>query len=117
MIDMGNPGGKFQWSGARGAGSQFRAGQTHSLRRVDGAYSYRTDNRTPAQPEDVRTAEGASKTGPKADDDRYAPRRPRDIECYNCGLVGHIRSNCPRGQKENLNGIGRTKATPSSYSK
>jgi len=113
----GKPRGKTQWSGARGAGSQFRAGQTQNSRRVDGAYSYRTDHRTPAQPEDVRTAGGGSKSGPKADDDRYAPRRPHDIQCYNYGLMGHIRSNCPRGQKGNLNGIGRTKVTPPSYPK
>jgi len=51
--------GKIQWSGARGAGSQFRAGQTQNSRRVDGAYSYRTDHWTPAQPEDVLTPGGA----------------------------------------------------------
>jgi hypothetical protein len=38
----GKPRGKFQWSGTRGAGSQFRAGQTQRSRRVDGAYSYLT---------------------------------------------------------------------------
>jgi hypothetical protein len=112
------PRGKNQWSGARGAGSQFRAGQTQNSRqRVGGAYSYRTDNRTPAQPEDVRTAGGGSKSGPKADDDRYALRRPHDIRCYNCGLAGHIRRNCRRGQTGNLNGIGRTKTTPPSNPK
>jgi len=57
------PRGKIQWSGARGAGSPFRAGQTQNSRRVDGAYSYRTDHRTPAQPEDVWTAGGARSQG------------------------------------------------------
>jgi hypothetical protein len=109
--------GKIQWSGARGAGSQFRAGQTQNSRRVDGAYSYRTDHWTPAQPEDVLTPRGGSKSEPKADDDRYAPRRPHDLQYYNCRLVGHIPSNCLRGQKGNLNRIGRTKATPPSYPK
>jgi hypothetical protein len=28
--------------------------------------------------------------------------------------VGHTRSGCPRGQRRNLNGIGRAKGTPSS---
>jgi len=65
----------------------------------------------------MRTAGGGLKSGPKANDDRYAPRRPHDIHCYNCGLVGHTPSSCPRGQRGNLNGIGRTKATPPSYPK
>jgi len=83
----GKPRGKFQWSGNRGAGFQHKVGPTQNSRRVDGAYSYGTDNRTPAQSEGVRTTGGGSKSGPKADDDRYAPRRPHDIHCYNCGLV------------------------------
>jgi hypothetical protein len=63
--------------------------------------------------EQAWTMEGGTAPGPKSDDDRYA-RKPRGIQCYNCGLLGHIRSNCPRGQKRNLNGIVRTKTTPSS---
>ena len=113
----GKPRGKFQWSGNRGAGFQHKAGPTQNSRRVDGAYSYRTDDRTPAQSEGMRTAGGGLKSGPKANDDRYAPRRPHDIHCYNCRLVGHTPSSCPRGQRGNLNGIGRTKATPPSYPK
>jgi len=63
----------------------------------------------------VRTIGGDQKSGPKIDDDRWAPQ-PRGIQCFNCGLLGHVRSNCPknRGQGRNLNGIGRTKTTPPS---
>ena len=112
------PRGKFQWSGARGAGPQLGTGQTHYSRRVDGTYSDRTDCRTPMQFEDqVRTIGGGTVSGPKNDDDRCAPRRPYGIQCYNCGLVGHTRSSCPRGQRRNLNGIGRTRTTPSSKPK
>ena len=64
----------------------------------------------------ARTIEGSSASGTKDDDDRRAPR-PRGIQCYNCGLLGHTRSSCPRGQRRNLNGIGRTKATPPSCPK
>jgi len=65
-----------------------RAGQVQYSRRVDGAYSRRTEHRTPAQPEDVRAAGGGSNSGPRADDDRYVPRRPQGTNCYNCGLAG-----------------------------
>jgi len=57
----------------------------------------------------VRTMGGGTASGPKKDDDRCAPQ-PRGIQCYNCGLFGHTRGSCPRGQRNNLNGIGRTKA-------
>ena len=55
-----------------------------------------------------------SKSVPK-NDDRCAQEGSRGIRCFNCGLEGHIQKNCRRGQgKLSLNGIGRTKATPSS---
>ena len=114
----GNPRGKFQWSGARGAGSQYQAGPTQHSRRVDGTYSERTDSRTPWQPEDQARAQGGgAASGPRNDDDRYAPRRPYGIQCYNCGLLGRTRRSCPRGQGKDLNGIGRTRQTPSSNPK
>ena len=62
----------------------------------------------------VRTMGGSTKLGPKSDDSLYAPSRLHGIQCYNCGLVGHVRSDCLRGQRKNLNGIGRTKTTPPS---
>ena len=114
---MRNPGGKFQWSGSRGAGSQHRAGPTQYSMRVDWSYSRRTDSRTSMDTENqARTIEGGSASGPKDDDDRRVPR-PRGIQCYNCRLLVHTRSNCPRVQGKNLNGIGRTKATPPSCPK
>jgi hypothetical protein len=104
---------RFQGSN-RGGWSQYRAEPIRNTTRVVGTYSRRTDNRTPMQSEEQeRTMGGGAVSGPKNDDDRYASR-PRGIQCYNCGLMGHIRSNCPRGQKRNLNGIGRTKMTPPS---
>jgi len=57
----------------------------------------------------ARDIEGRAASGPKKDDDRCAPRRPRGIHCYNCGLFGHTKGVCPRGQKKNVNGIGRAK--------
>jgi len=127
----GNPRGKFQWSGARGAGSQCRAGPTQYSRRVDGTYSFQNDSRTPtdaelwtgrrkSNPTDAghRQAVGEeAMSGLKNDDDRWAPRRPYGIQCFNCGLVGHARRSCPRGQGKDLNGIGRTRQTPSSNPK
>ena len=116
-----NPREKFQWSRSRGAGSQSRTGLTQYSTRVDGTYSgYRTDLWTPWQPETCRPKEGGTKSGPKNDDDRSAPQGPHGIHCFNCGLGGHIRRNCRRGQGKNslnLNGIGRTKTTPSSNPK
>ena len=112
------PRGKFQWSGNRGAGSQPQVRQTQYSGRVDGTYSDRTDSRTAMPSENhARTIGGGAASGPKNDDDRCAPRRPHDIRCFNCGLLGHIRSSCPRGQRRSLNGIGRTKVAPPSYPK
>jgi len=108
------PRGKTHGAAARGAKFPFRTGQVQDSRRVGGAYSRRTENWTPAGTGDVRTAGGGLNSGPKADDDRYVPRRPHDIRCYNCGLAGHLRRECRRGQRGNLNGIGRTRTTPSS---
>jgi hypothetical protein len=107
------PRGRFQWSN-RGARSQYRVEPEQNSTRLDGTYSRRTGNRAPMQSEDQeRTVGGGTVSGPKNDAVRCAPR-PRGIQCYNCGLMGHTRSSCPRGQKRNLNGIGRTKATPPS---
>jgi hypothetical protein len=112
------PRGKIQWSGNRGARFQPRADRTQYSLRVDGTYSDRTDSRTPMATEyQERAIRGGTASGPKNDDGRYAPRRPHGIQCYNCGLMGHTRNSCPRGQRRDLNGIGRTKATPPSYPK
>jgi len=70
---------------ARGAGFPARAGKVQYSRRVEVAHSRRTDYGTSAQSGDVRTAGGGSKSGPKADDDRYAQRRPQGTYCFNCG--------------------------------
>ena len=109
----GQPRGRSRWSGNRGAGIQYRTGSTQYSTRVDGTHSDRTDNRTPTTFENARAVGGGTASGPKDDDDRRA-LRPRGIQCYNCGLLGHIRNNCPRGQRRNLNGIGRTRTTPPS---
>lgn len=108
------PRGEFQWSHTTGGGFRGRSGPT---RRVDGTYSgCRTEHRTPAAiGKSVWSAGGGTNSGPKNDDGRDA-RRP-GILCYNCGLYGHVRVNCPRGQRSNLNGIGRTMTTPSSNPK
>jgi hypothetical protein len=112
-----NPWGKFQCSSNRGAVFQPRAGPVQHSSGVNGTYPRRTDNRTSMDQEThARTIEGGAKSGLKNDDDRCAPR-PRGIRCYSCGLLGHLRSECPRGQTRGLNGIGRTKATPPSYPK
>jgi hypothetical protein len=105
--------GKVQWSGNRGAGFQPKARQTQYSGRVDGTYSDRPGSRTPMATEYyARIMGGGTASGPKSDDDRYAPSRPHGIQCYNCGLLGHVLSNCQRGQRKNLKGIGRTKAKP-----
>jgi hypothetical protein len=36
-------------------------------------------------------AEGGTALGPKNNDDRYARRDLKSIQCYNCGLYGHFR--------------------------
>lgn len=103
--------GRFQWSNIVGVWSQRRAGTTQVSTGVDGTYSRRTDSRTPLQSEDqVWTTGGGAASRPKNDEDCCAPR-PRWIQCYNCGLLGLTRCSCPRGQRRNLNGIGRTKQT------
>ena len=127
---------KFQWSGNRGAVSQCSTGPAQYSRRVDGTYSDRTGSRTPTDaelwtgrrtelPTDAghrQAVGGEAMPGPKGGDGRHAPRRSYDIRCYNCGLLGHTRSSCPRGhtstdaghgRRSDLNGIGRTKMTPS----
>ena len=111
------PRGKVHWSGNRGAGFQYRPGRTQYSARVDGTFSGRTDHRTPLQSENLQTKGGGAMSGPKKNGDRCAPRRPYGIQCYNCGLVGHLCRNCPRGQGRNLNVIGRTKTTPPSNPK
>jgi len=110
------PRNRFQWSRDRGAWARQGSGRVQSTR-VDGTHSFRTDSRTPAQSATIRTAGGGAASVPKNDDDRFAPDRPLDIQCYNCGLMGHFRNRCPRGQRRNLNGIGRAKPTPSSNPK
>ena len=112
----GQPRGRNRWNGNRGAGSQHRTGPTQYSTRVDGTYSDRTDNRTPTTQSYAQVVGGGAVSGPKDDDDRRAPR-PRGIQCYNCGLDGHFRRDCPRGQRRNLNGIGRTRTTPLSNPK
>ena len=112
----GQPRGRFRWSGNRGAVFQNRTGPTQYSTRVDGTYSDRTDNRTPTTPSYARVLGGGAVSGPKDDDDRRA-LRPRGIQCYNCGLMGRISVNCPRGQRRNLNGIWRTRITPPSNPK
>ena len=92
------PRSRFQWSRDRGTWSRHGAGQVQPIR-VDGIHSYRTDSRSPAQPATIRTAGGGATSGPKNDDDRFAPGRPLDIQCFNCGLMGHFRDRCPRGQR------------------
>jgi hypothetical protein len=110
------PRNRFQWSRDRGAWSQQEAGQIQPIR-VDGTHLGRTDSRTPASSATIWTTGGCATSRPKSDDDRYAPGRPQGIQCYKCGLVGHTRSRCPRGQRINLNGIWRTKMTPPSNPK
>jgi hypothetical protein len=97
------PRNRFQWSRDRGAVSQHWAGQTQSTR-VVGTHSYWTDSRTPVPSATIQTTGGGAASGPKNDDDRFAPGRPHDIQCYNYGLVMHTRNRCPRGQGRNLNG-------------
>ena len=109
----GQPRGRNRWSGNRGARFQHGTGPTQYSTRVDGTYSDRTDDRTPTGPSDARAVGGdCAMSGPKDDDGRRA-LQPRGISCFNCGLEGHFRRNCPRGQRKNLNGIGGTKTTPS----
>ena len=107
----GKPRGKFQWSGTRGAVPQRNAGPIQYSRRVDGTYSDQTGSRTPTDaelwtgrrmelPTDAghRQAVGEEMmSGLKDGDVRQAPRRPCGIRCYDCGLIGHTRSSCPRG--------------------
>ena len=103
------PRGKFQWSRDRGAVSQRSSGTVQNSRRVDGTYSDRTGDRiltdaelwtgrrkgTPTDAGHSQAVRREAMSGPKDDDDRQAPRRSYDIRCYNCGLLGHIRSVVP----------------------
>ena len=114
---QGQPRGRHRWSGNREARFQHSTGPTQYSTRVDGTYSDRTDNRTPTGPSDARAVGGEhAMSGPRDDDGRRAPQ-PRGIQCFNCGLEGHFRRNCPRGQRRNLNGIGRSRTTPTSNPK
>jgi hypothetical protein len=94
------PRGKIQWSRGRGAGSQHRAGPTQ-YPGVSRTHSYRTDSRNSVQPENqVRATGGGAASGPRNSNDRYCASRPRGvnlggIQCYSCGLFGHICSTCP----------------------
>jgi hypothetical protein len=101
--DRPYPRGRYQWSSDRGGRSQNHFGQPQYSMGVDGTYSDRTDDRTSVGNNRglARDTEGkrGGISGPKNGDDRYAPRRPRDIICYNCGLKGHIKRNCPGGQR------------------
>jgi hypothetical protein len=106
---------KIQWSGYRGDYNYRGVG--HSTRGgVEGTRSYQNGNRTPVGRAKFLTMGGSAMSGLKNGDDRCAPR-PQGIQCYNCGLEGHTRRVCPRGQNRNLNGIGRTNLTPSFYPK
>jgi hypothetical protein len=87
------PRGKFQWSGNRGDYNHSGVGHSTRGMGVDGTRSRRTSAGRPQLP----TVEGGAASGPKNGDDRYAPR-PQGIQCFNCGLVGHTRRECPRGQ-------------------
>jgi len=49
------------------------------------------------------TYKGARRRGPKNDDNRCAPRRPRGIQCYNCGLFGHTKGGLSTRAKEEFN--------------
>jgi len=117
IIDIGNPGEICNRAVIEGAWSQHKAVPTQYSTGVNETYSRRTDSRTFMGAEnEARTTEGGAASGPKNDDDRCA-QRPRGIQCYKWGLLGHTRSSCLRGQGKNLNGIGRTKATPPSCPK
>jgi len=86
------PRGKSQLSN-RGAWSQPNAGPTRYSGRVDVSYSYRTPGRSEGQ---GQTTGGDEASGPRNDDDCYAPG-PHRIQCYRCGQFGHIRIKYPRG--------------------
>jgi len=93
---------------------------------TDAGYGRRRDSFTDAGYGRRGYSRDDASPGPKNDDDRYAPRRPCGIRCYSCGLAGHTRNSCPRGhtptdagygRTRDLNGIGRTKTTPTSNPK
>ena len=84
----------------RGAWSQPKAGPIRYSGRVDGSYSYGIDSRTPGRSQGQgQTKGGGAESGPRNDDERYAPG-PRGIQCYRCGQLGHIRSNCQRARQK-----------------
>jgi hypothetical protein len=104
-----------QWSQYRGDRHYRGAGHSTRGRGVNGTRSSRTDSRTPVGSAQFLPTGGGAASGPKNGDDRYA-QRPQGIQCYNCGLTGHISRMC-RGQNRRLNGIGRTNMAPSSNPK
>jgi hypothetical protein len=119
------PRGKSQ-EGMYRAGSGFTPTGQYSRGRGAwrGTHSFWTDSRTPARggvtPDSARTgsqtpAGGGPASGPKNDDDRYTRRDLKSIQCFNCGLYGHVRQGCrmgregcPGSSRNHPYGIGKT---------